>query len=191
MNVSSSARINAIQRARQALLEKPVYLDTETTGLERTDEIVEIAIVDDEGHTLLESLVRSIQVIPREATRIHGITNEMVQHAPSWPVLWQSLRPILVGKLIVIYNVEFDLRMMQQSMQRYRLPWREQFYTFDLLKYYAEYRSDWDPGRRSYRYYSLNAAGQHCRIALPNTHRATADTLLTRALLHFMANTQA
>ena len=53
-----SQRQNAIMIARQVIAQNPVYLDTETTGLEKTDEIVEISIVDDSGQVLLDSLVK-------------------------------------------------------------------------------------------------------------------------------------
>ncbi|MGD0003036.1 MAG: 3'-5' exonuclease [Anaerolineaceae bacterium] len=191
MVISSSARQNAILRARQALSARPVYLDTETTGLDPKDEIVEISIVDEDGSVLLEKFVRPSMPIPREATRIHGITDENVKSAMPWPILWREVRPILAGRLIVIYNAEFDLRMMRQSMTKYRQPWNEKFDAFDLMKVYAEFRSEWDVKRQSYHYFSLDAAGKHARIALPNAHRATADSLLTRALLHHIAEAQA
>jgi DNA polymerase-3 subunit epsilon len=191
MVTSSSARRNAILRARQALSARPVYLDTETTGLNPKDEIVEISIVDEDGSVLIDKFVRPLQPIPSEATRIHGITNEDVKGALRWPILWQEVRPLLAGRLIVMYNAEFDLRMMQQSMANYRQPWNAKFDTFDLLKVYAEFRSEWDARRQSYRYFSLDAAGKHAMIALPNAHRATADSLLTRALLHHIAEAQA
>lgn len=187
MVISSSARQNAILRARQALSARPVYLDTETTGLDPKDEIVEISIVDEDGSVLLAKFVRPGQPIPAEATRIHGITNENVKSAMPWPILWREVRPLLTGRLIVIYNAEFDLRMMRQSMTKYHQPWNEKFDAFDLLKVYAEFRSEWDMKRQSYHYFSLDAAGKHARIALPNAHRATADSLLTRALLHHIA----
>lgn len=190
MVTSSSSRQRAIHKAQQALAQKPVYLDTETTGLDRTDEIIEISIIDDDGATLLESLVRPIKPIPPDATRIHGITNDMVTRAPFWPLLWPNIRSILSGKLVVIYNVDFDLGMIRQMASRYKIQWREDFSTVDLLKVYADYRSEWDPRRRSNRYHSLEKAGQQCRIALPNAHRSTADTLLTRALLHYIAENQ-
>ncbi len=191
MVISSSARQNAILRARQALANKPVYLDTETTGLDPKDEIVEISIVDDDGAVLLDKFVRPSMPIPPEATRIHGITNEDVKGAMPWPILWREVRPLLYGRLIVMYNADFDVRMMKQSMVKYRQPWNESLDTFDLLKVYAEFRSEWDMKRQSYRYFSLDAAGKQAQIALPNAHRATADTLLTRALLHHISEAHA
>jgi len=190
MVISSSARQNAISRARQALSNNPVYLDTETTGLDSKDEIVEISIVDDDGNVLLEKLVHPSQPIPPEATRIHGITNEDVKGAVRWPILWQTVRPLLAGRLIVMYNADFDVRMMEQSMTKSGFRWNKNFEPFDLLKVYAEFRSEWDSKRQSYRYFSLDAAGKFAQIALPNAHRATADSLLTRALLHHIGEAQ-
>ena len=191
MVTSSTARQNAILRSRQALSARPVYLDTETTGLDPKDEIVEISIVDEDGSLMLEKYVRPNQPIPYEASRIHGITDKDVKGAMQWPILWQTIRPLLAGRLIVMYNADFDVRMMKQSMTKYRLPWNEKFDTFDLLKVYAEFRSEWDMKRQSYRYFSLDAAGKHSGIALPNAHRSSADSLLTRALLHHIAEAQA
>lgn len=180
-------RQQSIQLAARVLAQKPIYLDTETTGLEKTDEIVEITILDDGGGVLFNSLVRPSQPIPQKASAIHGISNDEVQKAAPWPILWPQIRPLLVGKVIVAYNSDFDHRMLQQSHARYRMPWKETLSFFDLLKLYSQWRGEWDPQRRSWKYFSLDAAGKSANIALPNAHRATADTLLTRALLHYLA----
>ena len=185
--VTPSVRQRAIETAKSLVKMRPVYLDTETTGLGKTDEIIEISIIDDDGSTLIETLIKPSQSIPSGSTAIHGITNEDVKSARAWPIVWPEIRSTLFGRAIIIYNAEFDVRMLQQSHQRYRLPWKEQLNTFDLLKIYAEFRGEWDANRKSYRYQSLDAAGKQCGIALPNAHRATADTLLTRALLHHLA----
>ena len=124
---SLSARQQVIQTARQWISLNPVYLDTETTGLDRSDEIVEISIVDQTGQVLLDSLVRPSRPIPAAATIIHRITNDMVQKAPAWPILWQQVRPLLIGKTIIAYNSDFDKRMMMQSHARYQMVWRENF----------------------------------------------------------------
>jgi DNA polymerase III epsilon subunit-like protein len=110
---SQNTRQEQIARqAREFINRKPVYIDTETTGLGRTDEIIEISIVDHDGTELYSSLVKPSQAIPREATRIHGISNQMVEVAQAWPIQWPRIRPILFGRLIAAYNVEFDSRLM-------------------------------------------------------------------------------
>ena len=145
-------------------------------------------MVDDDSKVVYQSLVRPTQPIPPEAMAVHGISNQDVQKAPTWPVIWPTLRTFLVCCEIGIYNAEFDLRMMQQSHGRYRLPWRENLKTFDIMQLYALYKGEWDSVRRSYRYHTLARAGKECNIDIPNAHRATTDTLLARALLHFMAD---
>lgn len=187
---SSTARQQASAYARARLLEKPLYLDTETTGLEKNDEIVEISVIDDDGNCVFESLVRPSQPIPAAATRLHGITNEMAQAGRPWPTIWPVLRSVLVGRLIITYNAAFDLRMMQQSHMRYRLPWRENLNVHCAMELYSKYRGEWDPVRRSYRLFKLEEAGRTCSISLPNAHRARADALLARALYHYMAENE-
>ncbi|MGH1280407.1 3'-5' exonuclease [Bacillus basilensis] len=61
-----------------------VILDTETTGLTQRDQIIEICVNDLTGKILLNPLVKPTINIPAEAASIHGITNEMVDDAPSW-----------------------------------------------------------------------------------------------------------
>lgn len=178
----------AIETARQVIAQNPIYLDTETTGLDRSDEIVEISVVDDNGQTLYESLVKPSHPIPEETIRVHHINNEAVSVAPTWPIVWTQLRPVLFGRLIVLYNADFDLRMISQTHLRYGFPMKDKLSSFDLLKLYAQFRGEWDTRRGSYRFHSLADAGRQCHISLPNAHRATADTLLTRALLHYIAD---
>jgi len=184
---SLANRKPVIAAAKQALQQGPVYLDTETTGLDRYDEIIEIAIIDDNEQVLFESLVKPTQPVPADATQIHGITDKMLVAAPSWPAIWMKVRSVLFGRLIAIYNAEFDLRMMQQTHTRHRLVWKEYFKTIDVMKLYAEYHGEWDSARRAYRYPSLEKAGRQLHIPLQNSHRAVDDTRLARAILHKMA----
>lgn len=185
--MNPSVSLEVIEIASRAIDSHPVYLDTETTGLEKQDEIIEISILDTDGSELFQSLVKPTVPIPPSSTRIHGISNEHVFKAPAWPVIWPKVRSILFNRLIIAYNAPFDLRMMQQTHTRYRLPWRESFEWLDVMALYSRYRGIWDPVRKSMRLFSLDVAGKDFKISLENSHRATADAELTRAVLHSIA----
>lgn len=98
-----------------------VILDTETTGTSDSDEIVQVAILSFDGKALLDTLVRPTQPIPFEATAIHGITNEDVEDAPLFPVVYAKIEKIIAGKTVVIYNAQFDVRLIQQSLAKHNL----------------------------------------------------------------------
>ena len=185
--INGSVNEETSKLAAKIIASKPVYLDTETTGLEKQDEIIEISILDFDGAILLESYVRPVNPLTSAATRIHGITNAMVVNAPTWPALWPQIRGFLFSRPVTAYNSPFDLRMMQQSHSRYKIPWRESFEWFDAMILFSNYRGIWDPVRKSMKYFSLKDAGKHFNISLPNSHRASADALLTRAVLHCLA----
>jgi DNA polymerase-3 subunit epsilon len=133
--IYSREREDSKSVAQKVIQSRPVFLDTETTGLDKTDEIVEISIIEFDGSILLQSLVKPTSTIPAKATRIHGISNSDVQKAPPWPFLWPKIRSLLYGRMIAAYNAPFDLRMMQQTHNRYRMPWRETFNWFDAVSY--------------------------------------------------------
>jgi len=187
--MDSSARRNAIQEARTLLQTHPVYLDTETTGMHLSAEVIEIGILDDDGNILFDSLVRPRGKIDPAAARVHGITPEELAPAPTWAQVWPAAQAVLEGRRVGVYNVEFDLRLLKQSHRSSWLQWTlPESNFFDIMKLYARFFGDWDPVHRSFRWQTLELAGRQCGIRLPNAHRAMDDCLLTRALLHHMAD---
>ncbi|MCX4596066.1 3'-5' exonuclease [Streptomyces sp. NBC_01549] len=96
-----------------------VVLDTETTGLHDGARIVEIAVLGVDGEVLLDSLVNPGVPIPAEATRIHGITDHMVQAAPNFSDLLVPLTEALHGRKVVIYNQQFDKRRLAVELHRH------------------------------------------------------------------------
>jgi len=182
-------RQQAIQQAKRELASRPVYLDTETTGMGKSDTVIEIAVIDDDQSTLVNTLVRSNKDIPKDAERIHGITKDMTKNAPIWPEVWQEVEAALQGRAVAVYNVGFDLRMIKQTHTQNWLKWKPPTGArfFDVMEIYAQFAGEWDPRRKRFRYHSLERAGKQAGISLPNTHRAHDDCLLTRALLHYLA----
>lgn len=190
-NANASARETAIRQAQDEILHKPVYLDTETTGLEKYDQIVEICVLDSDGSVLVDSLVKPTNKIPAVVTKLHGITDAMVKEAPTWPEIWPAVQAALTGRHVAIYSADYDVRVMKQSHRHYAMRWKLKGANFFcIMKLYAQFRSEWDDYHGTYRWHKLEEAGWHCKIELPNAHRAKADALLARAVLHYMAESK-
>ncbi len=184
-------RTAAISRAQTLSARQPLFLDTETTGLHATAEIIEICILDQADQVLLDSLVKPRHSIPAGVTRVHGISNAMVRNAPTWAEIWPMVQGILAGRSVGIYNAEFDLRMMQQSHCQSGLAWQPiGAHAFCIMALYARFYGVGNTKHSAARRQSLANAGRQCAIALPNAHRARADTLLAQAVLRYMAGYQ-
>ena len=103
------------------LLSNPLILDTETTGLGSDAEIVEISMVDAQGKIVMDTLVKPSKPIPADATRIHGITNEMVANSPTWPELYDEFAQLVKDRMVIIYNADYDVRIIDQTCKAYSL----------------------------------------------------------------------
>lgn len=153
-----------------------VVLDTETTGLFGA-EICEISVIDLNGNVLFDSLVRPQNPIPSEAQKIHGITDEMVQDAPNWLEVWKNLYTILSDKLVLIYNADFDTRLLIESFEAHNVslePYEEDIRKLEIdcvMRTYAELIG-------SYRWVKLStAAGYETKHRALDDCRATLDVI--------------
>lgn len=164
-------------------------LDTETTGLDDKAEIVEISIIDQLGNVVFDSLVKPLQPIPAEATAIHGITNDMVATAPSWADIHDDVCRIVSNTPLVIYNADYDMRLMAQTAAFYGLqPVAATAGVHCAMLAYAEFYGDWNDYKGSYRWQRLtNAAAQQGVVTDGQAHRALADVMMTLGVLQAMA----
>lgn len=163
-----------------------VILDTETTGLDGNAEICQIAIIDHAGATLLDTLVRPTLPIPAAASRIHGITDATVQDAPLWADVREHVQQIVAGKTVLIYNAEYDTRLMRQSdrmaVQGTVVP---DFKTLDIqslcvMEQYSTWVGDWSDWHCGYRWKKLPGGD----------HSALGDCLATLKVLKQMAGVE-
>lgn len=102
-------------------MQKRVFLDTETTGLGANDQVVQVAVVDENLKTLYSSYV-SHEKTPMNpsAQRVHNIPTSVLASAPRWPQVWKDLRNVLDNATeIVAYNAEFDLDKLTQTAALY------------------------------------------------------------------------
>ena len=182
INIYRRARVEAVEWA-VSLVEQPfLVLDTETTGLGVLDRIVEIAVINQDGDVLLDTLVNPGMLIPSNVITIHGITNEMVRDQPLFSDILPQLAEILTGQPIVIYNVRFDTRFLSRSGLNVKN------YDFQCaMLMYAKFFGKWSSYHDNWRRQSLENACIACNIPYTNMHRAVADCEATRQLVQFMA----
>lgn len=93
-----------------------ICLDIETTGLSDTDEILQISIIDENGDTLMNEYLRPcIHTSWEDAQKINHISPELIEEKGRAPhELCGQIKSILESaKLIVGYNIYFDLRFLK------------------------------------------------------------------------------
>jgi DNA polymerase-3 subunit epsilon len=169
-----------IQWARKIISEgeKVLVLDTETTGLDGGAEVVQVAVVDLSGATVYETLVKPVGSIPARVTEIHGITNKMVANAPKFDQVHAHLMNLLGGKRVVIYNADYDTRLLYQSGRYYGgLPELVVSSWECAMQQYAVFCGEWDRRRRAYRWQRLPSGD----------HSARGDCVATVELIKKMA----
>jgi len=175
---------------KNLISKNPVVLDTETTGLGDRDTIIEIAVIDMRGNTIVDTLVNPTQPIPPGATRIHGIKDRDLQDAPTFDIVWLGeLEDIFKRRIVCAYNVDFDLRMIRQSLKLYGIPFPRSVNTECIMKLFAEMRGEWDFRRNHHKWYKLGEAAKILGITIEKTpHRALADAILAKEILLRMSS---
>lgn len=100
---------------------RTVFLDTKTTGLHAShDEILEIALVDDAGTTLVDTLIRpNHRTDWPGAQRIHGITPDDVRGAPRLNDVLSEIVDAVRDARLVIYSATFDSAFLPEAVAVY------------------------------------------------------------------------
>ena len=172
--------------ARNLLQLSPLFLHSKTTGAAEQAEVVEIAILDTAGMPLADELVKPKRHIRPTATKIHGITDEMVDSAPKWTEILPKVEELLVGKKVCIYDPATELLALRNSYQnnhnRYVL---DESNFISLMDLYARYKNDRDPRSGAFITYSLEDAARLLGIDMEiiGYRRARDDAWLMRAIL--------
>jgi len=150
-------------------LDRIVVVDCETTGFARHDRIVEIAAVEldvNSGDVVdeFESLVNPMRGVG--PTPIHGISQSMVEAAPTFEELIDTLVPRLHGATLVAHNLPFDVRFLRQELERAGV-------AFHPGNGYCTYRAT---------KLTLSQACAHFGIPYETQHRALVDARVTARL---------
>lgn len=153
-------------------------LDTETTGLSRIDDsIVEVSMAQVSNCKILSessTLCNPGIPIPPNASKIHGIFDKDVLGCPSSFTVATETLQALNEKLVVGYNISFDLDFLSYSASGSNVGPISLEY-IDVMS--VAKRAF--PGLESYR---LEFVAQHLGLSDHQTHRASDDVRLCHAV---------
>jgi len=161
-------------------LERPlVFFDLETTGIQiASDRIVEISILKVFPNGNKESKTWRVNPeieIPKQASDIHGITNEDVVNEPKFKELASKVSKMIEGSDLAGFNSNrFDIPLLAEEMLRAEV-------NFDMQDRKA---IDVQVIFHKKEPRNLSAGYQfYCDKDLENAHSAEADTLATYEIL--------
>lgn len=160
-----------------------IILDTETTGMGRNAEIVQIATLDPGGTSAWDSYVKPTVPIEPGATAVHKITDDMVATAPTFDAILPELLKQVGCRDVIIYGAAFDLRLIQQSAHAVNIYLEFPYNQFHgcrvfnnggliqcLMLQYAQFCGEWNPKHEEYQWQKLPGADHtapgDCRAAL-------------------------
>jgi DNA polymerase-3 subunit epsilon len=96
---------------------KLAVIDTETTELDETAEVIEICIRDLKHNTIYHSYVMPLGQISQEASNVNGLDFEFLakKEAPFWSDIVDDIKSAVEGYTLCAYNAPFDKRVIEQT----------------------------------------------------------------------------
>lgn len=148
-----------------------IAFDLETTGiLAGVDRIVEIGavrFVDGEVDGVFSTLVDPLMSIPPGATKVNGITDDMVKGKPRVEELLEPLAEFCGEDVMIAHNAEFDTQFLIADIKKHEMKAPRGL----ILDSYPMSKKVF-PGLANYR---LSTLVQHLNIPSAGFHRAEED----------------
>lgn len=143
-----------------------LFVDTETTGLSRTDQVIELAVatpVRRHGRWRLEPVLvqrmRPSVPIDPGASMVHGIYERHLRSAPTFPELVDRIRALMQGRRLLAWNAPFDRAALNRTSTSWQTPPVAHDHDWHCaMRAHAVWAGD-TSGRMLYRYHKLG--GDH------------------------------
>ena len=154
-------------------------IDVETTGYPK-NKITDISIFTTDGKSIIKefhSLVNPSIAIPRNITRLTGISDETVKDAPLFFEIAKQVLDNTRESIFVAHNVNFDFNVIKNE-------YKELGYSFKRKKLCTVKLSrKIIPGHKSY---SLGKLCADLKIPIHGRHRAKGDAFATFQLFKLL-----
>jgi len=160
------------------------FIDVETTGLSpESARVCEVALIGFKGAARVNqfsSLINPCGPIPPTASKINGITDDMVRRSPAFGGVAPKLLGLLEGSVIVAHNAPFDMGFLKMEFSRLGLKFPEQLPVIDTLEIA---RGHWKFANNR-----LGTIARELNLSSENWHRALSDVEMTRKIFeHFVS----
>jgi DNA polymerase III subunit epsilon len=188
-----SKKLQAARKAHEFIANGEFrILDTETTGTDPYEaRIVQIAVIDQDGNILVDSLLDPQEVIPSGAYNVHHISDEMVVGQPTFDELTPLLYQALNHKPLCIYNYAYDWTLIRTHCYRYgyEVPATDEQHSTCAMKTYAQFHGEYSQHHGSFTWQKLVNACMWMNIQVDAPpHSALGDCLRTLALIRKMSD---
>ena len=102
---------------------KVTFIDVETTGLLRDSRarVIELGFSTwENGKPIhkISTLIKSVETVPENITRINGISTAMLKDAPTFEDVWEENKKYFQEALLVAHNLAFDIGMVNRELMR-------------------------------------------------------------------------
>jgi len=195
--LSELANIKYSNITPKGTYEEFVVIDTETTGIAPSkDKIIELSavrFVDEKPVSMFTTLVNPQCPIPKGATIMNHISDEMVAKAPTIHQVMPAFDEFIGKSNIVGHNLEFDLKFIHKNGSSIIDTKRKYFCTMkQAQKLLKKPKRKWDPEYEMYEIdydsdydvedHKLGTLCDYFNICIPEHHRAYVDAYCTGLL---------
>ena len=161
-----------------AFTDEIVCFDIETTGLNKKYEvIIEIGAVvlkDGEITDTFNTFVSPGRLLSPEIIRLTGITDEMLEGAPSQKEALEAFLAFAGDRPLAAHNADFDMGFISTGCRKYGLP----FYNASVDSLILAQNLLPDLGK-----YKLDIVAEHLKLPAFNHHRASDDAATVAYML--------
>lgn len=181
-----SLRGRSARLAHLWLIQEPLFLDTETTGLDAGAQALEIGLVNALGEKIFETRLKPTVSIDPAAAVVHGISDDELLGAPAWPDIAPLLQHHIGWRPLVIFNADFDTRILKQTAAAHNDPasWLDSLTVYCAMRLAAGYYGPTN------RYGTISLSGAVSQAGLSWTgeaHSAVTDAVMTARVVNNIA----